>query len=62
MAVLIGTRDGIYRTATVPVGDAEQVLDSGDSLRVRIFPAVDGVFAATKTGLYRSLNEGLGES
>ena len=58
MAVLIGTRDGVYRTATVPVEDAEQVLDSGDSLRVRTFPAVDGVFAATKSGLYRSMDEG----
>jgi len=58
MAVLIGTRDGIYRTATVPVEGAEQVLDSGDVPRVRTFPAVDGVFAATKTGLYRSMDEG----
>lgn len=58
MAVLIGTRDGVYRTATVPVEDADQVLDSGDTPRVRTFPAVDGVFAATKSGLYRSMNEG----
>ena len=58
MAVLIGTRDGVYRTATVPVTDAEQALDSGDSPRVRTFPNIDGVFAATKTGLYRSLDEG----
>lgn len=58
MAVLIGTRDGIYRTATVPVEGAEQVLDSGDVPRVRTFPAVVGVLAATKTGLYRSMDEG----
>ncbi|SER35767.1 WD40/YVTN/BNR-like repeat-containing protein [Natrinema salaciae] len=58
MAVLIGTRDGVYRTATVPVDDAERVLDGGDTPRVRTFPAVDGAFAATKTGLYRSTDEG----
>ena len=58
MAVLIGTHDGIYRAATVPAEDVEQVLDSGDTLRIRTFPAVDGVFAATKSGLYRSLDEG----
>ena len=58
MAVLIGTRDGVYRTATIPVEDAEQVLDSGDVPRVRTFPEFDGVFAATKTGLYRSIDEG----
>ena len=58
MAILFGTRDGVYRTATVPVEDADQVLDSGDTPRVRTFPAVNGVFAATKSGLYRSLDEG----
>ncbi|WP_135536442.1 WD40/YVTN/BNR-like repeat-containing protein [Halostella pelagica] len=58
MAILIGTRDGVYRTATVPVEDAEQVLDSGDVPRVQTFPELDGVFAATKTGLYRSTDEG----
>ncbi|WP_254544980.1 WD40/YVTN/BNR-like repeat-containing protein [Halomarina pelagica] len=58
MAIFIGTRDGVYRTATVPVEDVEQVLDSGDTPRVRTFPEVDGVFAATKTGLYRSMDEG----
>ena len=58
MAVLIGTRDGVYRTATIPVDDVEQVLDSGDVPRVRTFPHADGVFAATKSGLYRSMDEG----
>ena len=58
MAVLIGTRDGVYRTATVPVEEAEQVLNSGDTPRVRTFPEIDGVFAATKTGLHRSMDEG----
>jgi len=58
MAILIGTRDGVYHAATVHAEDAEQVLDSGDSPRVRTFPAVDGVFAATNTGLYRSMDDG----
>ena len=58
MAVLIGTRDGVYRTATIPVEDAEQVLDSGDVPRIQTFPESDGVFAATKTGLYQSMDEG----
>jgi hypothetical protein len=50
MAILIGTRDGIYRTDAVPVEDTEQVLDSGDTPRVRTFPGIDGVFVATKMG------------
>ena len=58
MPALIGTRDGVYRTAAVPIANADQVLDSGDTPRIRTFPAVDGVFAATKSGLYRSMNEG----
>ncbi|ELY86165.1 WD40/YVTN/BNR-like repeat-containing protein [Natrialba taiwanensis] len=58
MVVLIGTRDGVYRSATVPVGNTDQVLDSGNTPRIRTFPAVDGVFAATKSGLYRSVDEG----
>lgn len=58
MALLIGTHDGVFRTATVPIDEAEQVLDSGDAPRVRTFPEIDGVFAATKTGLYRSTDSG----
>ncbi|WP_306055623.1 WD40/YVTN/BNR-like repeat-containing protein [Natronococcus wangiae] len=58
MAILIGTRDGVFRATTVPVDEAKQVLDSGDSPRVRAFSEVDGVFAATKAGLYRSMDDG----
>ena len=58
MAILVGTRDGVYRTAGVPVEDANQVLDSGDTPRVRTFPGVDCVFAASNSGLYRSTDEG----
>jgi photosystem II stability/assembly factor-like uncharacterized protein len=58
MAILIGTRDGVYRTSTASLEDADQVFDSGDTPRVRTFPAVNGVLAASKSGLYRSLDEG----
>nr|WP_233340495.1 glycosyl hydrolase [Haloprofundus sp. MHR1] len=58
MAILVGTRDGVYRTVGVPVEDVNQVLDSGDTPRVRTFPGVDGVFAASKSGLYRSTDAG----
>lgn len=58
MAVLIGTRDGVFRATTIPVDGVEQVLDSGDTPRVRTFPEIDGVFAATKAGVYRSMDEG----
>lgn len=58
MAILIGTRDGVYRTPALPADTAERVLDCGDALSVRTLPAIDGVFAATKTGLYRSPDEG----
>jgi photosystem II stability/assembly factor-like uncharacterized protein len=58
MALLVGTRDGVYRSVEGPSGHFDQVLDSGDVPRVRAFPSVDGVFAATKTGLYRSVDGG----
>lgn len=48
----------VYRTATVPVGDAKWILDSGDVSRIRPVPAIDGVFATTKMGLYRSMDDG----
>lgn len=58
MALIIGTREGIYRSSNTELDDTEHVLDSGNSLRVRAFDAVDGVFAATKAGLYRSVDDG----
>jgi photosystem II stability/assembly factor-like uncharacterized protein len=48
MTLVIGTNDGLYRN------DAEQTLDSGRALRVRQFEGIEGVFAATHDGLYRS--------
>ncbi|MFC7046463.1 WD40/YVTN/BNR-like repeat-containing protein [Halobacteriaceae archaeon GCM10025711] len=58
MALLIGTEDGVYRAREGDGAQAEQVLDAGRVLRVRRFDAVDGVFAATQTGLYRSHDRG----
>lgn len=58
MAILIGARDGVYRTETLPVEDADYVLNSGDTSHVRTFPAMSGMFAAWKSGLYRSIDEG----
>ncbi len=52
MALLIGTRDGVFCSPDGALETTEQVLDAGDTLRVRTF---DGVaFAATRSGLYRS--------
>ncbi|HET7324197.1 MAG TPA: glycosyl hydrolase [Halococcus sp.] len=52
MALLIGTREGVFRSADATFDAVEQVLDSGNTLRVRTFE--ESVFAASKTGLYRS--------
>ncbi|MFB6210012.1 MAG: WD40/YVTN/BNR-like repeat-containing protein [Halobacteriales archaeon] len=54
MSLYIGTNDGLYRASDVPFEDAERVLACGRVAQVRTFPAVDGVLAATETGLYRS--------
>ena len=54
MALLIGTNDGVVRSADGTLDDTERMLDAGDTLRVRVF---DGVaFATTRTGLYRSID------
>jgi photosystem II stability/assembly factor-like uncharacterized protein len=58
MGLVIGTNDDLYRTPTLDGSDAEQTLDCGRALRVRRFDGVDGVFAATHDGLYRSLDGG----
>lgn len=58
MTVLIGTADGVYRAPGVPFDDAERVLDCGAVAQVRAFDAVDGAFAATRAGLYRSTDGG----
>ncbi|WP_158056990.1 WD40/YVTN/BNR-like repeat-containing protein [Halorussus halophilus] len=58
MTLLAGTWDGVYRTTGPRFDAAEQVLDCGRVLRVRQFDAFDGVFAATKSGLYHSTDDG----
>ena len=58
MSLLIGTREGVFRSADGTLADVEQVLDSGNTLRVRTFEAQESVFATTKTGLYRSEDDG----
>ncbi|MFC6725406.1 WD40 repeat domain-containing protein, partial [Halobium palmae] len=51
-----GTYDGVYRTDGVDVdeSDWECVLDGDRVMRVEAFAGVEGLFAATESGLYRS--------
>lgn len=58
MTLLIATRNGVYRTTNDSLDAFEHVLDAGDTLRVRTFENHDGVFAASKSGLYRSHDAG----
>jgi photosystem II stability/assembly factor-like uncharacterized protein len=58
MTLIIGTRDGVFRSKNDALNDIEHVLDSGDTLRVRTFENHEGIFVAAKTGLYRSMNDG----
>lgn len=57
--LLIGSDDGVYQLRhfeTDGEPTAKHVHDSGRVRRVQTFEGVDGVFAATETGLYRSLD------
>lgn len=58
MALLLGTEDGVYRAPDVRFDDASQVLDAGRTMRVRRFAASNGAYACTKSGLYRSVDDG----
>lgn len=58
MPLLIGTDSGVFYADDTTFENAERVLDSGRVLRVRQFDAAQGIFAATKTGLYRSYDGG----
>ncbi len=58
MSLLAGTDDGVFRTSVETTNDAEQVLDAGRVMRIRQFDGLDGIFAASKTGLYRSRDGG----
>ncbi|MFC7188781.1 WD40/YVTN/BNR-like repeat-containing protein [Halocatena marina] len=57
MSVLSGTSDGVYRSSSVAFDDVELVLNSGVTRRVRTFGR--HAFAASSTGLYRSVDGGL---
>jgi photosystem II stability/assembly factor-like uncharacterized protein len=56
--LLAGTYDGVFRADGLRFDSVEQVLDAGRVMRVRRFDGWDGVFATTKTGLYRSTDGG----
>ncbi|WP_224450469.1 WD40/YVTN/BNR-like repeat-containing protein [Haloprofundus salilacus] len=57
MTLLIGTQDGVYRSVSGRLDDVERVLDSGVTLGVHTFEE-HGSFAASKTGLYCSEDQG----
>lgn len=55
--LIAGSDDGVYRISGLGGADetsVERVLDTDRVLRVRQFDALDGVFAATESGLYHS--------
>lgn len=54
--LLIATQDGVYRVNNPWTDDIEFVLDSGATLGLQATEI--GVFAASKTGLYRSVDQG----
>ena len=57
--LVAGTDDGVYRmTGIGEPGETivRSVLDAGSVMRIRSFDGLDGTFAATETGLYRSLD------
>lgn len=58
MTLLLGTDDGVYQASDARFNDATQVLDAGQVMRVRQFAWSDGIYAASKTGLYRSTDGG----
>ncbi|PSP54761.1 glycosyl hydrolase [Halobacteriales archaeon QS_1_67_19] len=53
-----GTDDGVYRTEGPQFDAAVRVLEAQRVMRVRRFDGWDGVYAATKTGLYRTTDGG----
>lgn len=57
MTLLIGTQDGVYRSQSGELDDVEWVLDSGVTLGIHTFEEY-GSFAASKTGLYHSEDQG----
>jgi photosystem II stability/assembly factor-like uncharacterized protein len=58
MTLVLGTNDGVYRASDTRFEGANQVVDAGRVMRVRQFEWADGIYACSKTGLYRSTDEG----
>ena len=56
MKLLAGTRTGVYRGTSASFDDAVRVLDSDRVMRLRTFGP--RTYAATRGGLYRSLDDG----
>lgn len=56
MYLLAGTRDGVYRCHPETLDDATRVLETDRVMRVRRFG--QRIYAATRSGLYRSLDDG----
>lgn len=57
--LIAGTHDGVYHVSGIDNGtefDSEKVLDTDTVMRVRRVDGLNGVFAATKSGLYYSLD------
>lgn len=57
--LFIGSDDGVYRVTITDksgVADATKILDTGRVMRLRQFDGIEGIFAATRTGLYRSID------
>lgn len=54
--LLVGSDDGVYHAlglGEANLTETEKVLDSGRVMRLRQFEKINGVFAATRTGLYQ---------
>lgn len=56
MSLLLGTEDGVYLALDDAVDDAERVIETDRVMRVREFG--NEVYAASKSGLYRSRDSG----
>lgn len=57
--LIAGTADGVYRVSNIDTTretGVESVLETDRVMRIRQFDALDGVFAATRSGLYHSLD------
>lgn len=58
MPLLFGTEDGVYRASELPFDDATNILDAGRVMRIKHPHSSNGIYACSKTGLYRSTDRG----